>query len=316
MLAMMLALLIANRFTRRIESLRRSTRRIADGDFRPMPAHGWRDELHELTHTWRDELHELTVRFPSGSINEMAERLAQLQQTLRQTERLRLLGQVGGGLAHHLRNSVAGARLALQLHARECPPSSEHQALEVALRELSLIEGRLHGFLTLGAGDRDQESPCDLARLLDEAVALVRPRCRHLETELDWQLPQRECTVQGNCEQLSHLFLNLLGNAIDAAGTEGKVAVRWQQGTEPSSTVVVEILDNGPGPPAAIAERLFEPFVSGKPAGVGLGLALAKQTAENHRGTISWRREDGRTCFVVTLPAVSGRKHGSSLPQA
>jgi nitrogen-specific signal transduction histidine kinase len=63
------------------------------------------------------------------------------------------------------------------------------------------------------------------------------------------------------------------------------------------------VWDSGPGPAPEIAGRLFEPFVTGKPEGVGLGLAVARQVVEAHGGRIGWERRDGRTCFRVELPA-------------
>jgi nitrogen-specific signal transduction histidine kinase len=70
----------------------------------------------------------------------------------------------------------------------------------------------------------------------------------------------------------------------------------------PHSALLLEVLDSGPGPPAEIAAKLFEPFVTGKAEGVGLGLAVARQVVESHGGRISWDREGGRTRFWVELP--------------
>ena len=67
--------------------------------------------------------------------------------------------------------------------------------------------------------------------------------------------------------------------------------------------MVLEVLDSGPGPPADIADRLFEPFITGKPEGVGLGLAVASQVADAHGGTITWSRAAGHTGFRVALPS-------------
>src|SRR5206468_1958402 len=107
----------------------------------------------------------------------------------------------------------------------------------------------------------------------------------------------------GDAGQLGHLFLNVLGNAVEAAGPGGWVEVRMRRADgEESPWCLVEVMDSGPGPPADLAGRLFEPFVTGKPEGVGLGLAVARQAAEAHGGRLDWRRERGRTCFRVELP--------------
>jgi signal transduction histidine kinase len=94
----------------------------------------------------------------------------------------------------------------------------------------------------------------------------------------------------------------VIGNAIDAAGPGGWVSVGVRRKEADGLTAVVEINDSGPGPPPKVSGRLFEPFVTGKPEGVGLGLAVGRQVAEAHGGRIHWEREDGRTCFRIELP--------------
>jgi signal transduction histidine kinase len=288
--SVVLTFAVGQRLSRRIRELGRRTRLIAAGDFSPMPLPGGADELRDL----------------GGSINEMAQRLAQYEEAVRRTERLRLLGQVSGGLAHQLRNGVAGARLAVQLHARECDGRADAEALQVALRQLALVEMHLKRFLDLGRSSELRREPCDLAALLGETVELLRPQCRHAHIDLRWQPPAAggaAATVLGDAGQLGHLFLNVLTNAVEAAGPGGVVEVRLKEGE--AGRVVVEVLDSGPGPAAEVAGRLFEPFVTGKREGVGLGLAVARQVAEAHGGGIGWRREDSRTCFEITLPRLA-----------
>jgi signal transduction histidine kinase len=305
--SLILLLFVGRRLSRRIGELERRTRQIADGDFSPMPLPRGDDEIRDL----------------ARSINEMAERLAQLQDTVQKTERLRLLGQVSGGLAHQLRNGVAGARLAVQLHARECQRASElnpethgdAEALDVALRQLALLESNLKRFLDLGRTGQERRETCSLTTLVDEAVTLLRPRCRHAHIELAWQPPEADATLSGDAGQLGHLFLNVIGNAVEAAGPGGLVRVELQIADcrlpiDPKSAIgnrqsaIVEIWDSGPGPPPEICERLFEPFVTGKREGVGLGLAVTRQVTEGHGGRITWKREAEQTCFVIELPVI------------
>jgi signal transduction histidine kinase len=284
--SVVLAVGVAQRLSRRIQELERRTRQIAAGDFSPMPLSGRDDELRDL----------------GRSVNEMAQRLAQLQEAVQKNERLRLLGQVSGGLAHQLRNGVTGAILAVQLHARECNGQGDPEALAVALRQLALLEANVKRFLDLGRSDGLCRQPCDLVNLMDEAVALLRPQCRHAHTELGWQAPATRVMLDGDSSQLRHLFLNLLGNAAEAAGPGGWVEVR----IEPAQAWCnIEVTDSGPGPPADVASRLFEPFVTSKEGGVGLGLAVGKQVAEAHGGRVAWRREVDRTCFRIELPIKS-----------
>jgi signal transduction histidine kinase len=250
-----------------------------------MPLPGWNDELRDL----------------GESVNDMAQRLAQLQEAVQQTERLRLLGQVGGGLAHQLRNSVTGARLAVQLHAQDCNGKADTEALEVALRQLTLMEERLRRFLDLGRTGEARREPCSLNDLIDEAVSLLRPQCRHAHIDLSWHRPAEHFSVLGDADQLAHVLVNVIGNAIEAAGPGGSVVVSLRT-LEGKDSCAVEVMDSGPGPPPEIAERLFEPFVTSRRDGIGLGLAVAREVAQTHGGSITWRRENDRTCFRIELP--------------
>lgn len=300
--AIIVAVAVSQRLARRIQALEQRTRLIAAGDFSPMRLPQRNDELRDL----------------SQSVNQMAERLAQLQETVKQTERLRLLGQVGSGLAHQLRNGVTGARLAVQLHARACPAlpptAAQHgegavEALDVALRQLDLVEANLKRFLDLGRTEALRRESCDLAVLIGDVVTLLRPQCLHAHTTLRWQPTAGTCAIQGDPVQLGHLFLNLVTNAVEAAGNGGWVEIRLYRcaslasGGRKPPEYSIEVIDSGPGPPAAIADRLFQPFVTGKREGVGLGLAVARQVAEAHGGCVSWCRRDDATWFRIDLPA-------------
>ena len=94
-------------------------------------------------------------------------------------------------------------------------------------------------------------------------------------------------------------ILNLTLNAIDAAGPGGEIGLEVRN---VGGAVEVEVADNGPGPPSELACSLFEPFVTSKPEGVGLGLALARQVATDSGGTLSWSRSGKETRFRLTVP--------------
>lgn len=323
--SLVLTVAVTQRLSRRVRELERRTRLIAAGDFSPMPLPRRNDELRDL----------------AQSVNDMAQQLAQFQETVKLTERLRLLGQVSGGLAHQLRNGVTGARLAVQLHARTCNGQADAESLDVALRQLSLVESHLKRFLDLGKASELQKQPCDLVEIIQETVTLLRPQCRHANIDLRTSPPcpdvtsglrrdarrDEPLTVLGDRGHLGHLLLNLVSNAVDAAGPGGWIEIRWRldvaRVSKPAATVagsetgptrvIIEIIDSGPGPSPEVAERLFEPFVTGKPHGVGLGLAVARQVAQAHGGTIRWRRVDQTTCFEIELPL---HPHGSQTRHA
>ena len=284
LIAVALAFAFGSRLVRRVRGLDARTRLIAAGDFRPMPVPAANDELRDLCE----------------AVNDMARRLAAFQEELQRNERLRVLGQFSGGLAHQLRNAAAGAKLAVELFLAE-NPAADPEPLQVALRQLARIEDNLKQFLALGKPPAGAHTACDLVAIIGQAVSLLKPQCQHAGTAIMWEPPAEACIVSCEPGALAHLFGNVIGNAVEAAGARGEVQVRL---SAIEDGAFVEVADTGAGPPLAIAEKLFDPFVTGKEQGVGLGLAVAKQATDAHGGAIRWERRDGKTVFVIELPAV------------
>lgn len=272
---------IGQRLVGRIRALEKRTRQIAAGDFSPMPLPRTNDELRDL----------------SASVNEMADRLDRLNRAAASAERSRLTAQLSTGLAHQLRNGVTGAKLAVQVFLAE-NSDQDTEALRVALRQLATMEANLRRFIDLERSSEIKRELCSLNRILKDVVELTRPRCKHAGIELHCDLPRNDVRIQGDPGQLGDIFSNLIGNAVDAVGATGRVEVNLRREADHA---IVEVSDTGPGPTPALAARLFEPFVTGKPEGIGLGLAVAKHAAEAHGGTIAWHRDGGRTVFRVML---------------
>ena len=113
----------------------------------------------------------------------------------------------------------------------------------------------------------------------------------------------------GDAEALRQVLVNLILNAIEAAGRPGGAAAKVDRRISRQATApAVAVKDSGPGPAEAIRDRLFEPFVSEKPEGTGLGLFVARQIAEAHQGTLDWRQADGMTCLLWNFPSFRERR--------
>lgn len=285
------SLVISRRLSGPIGQLREQVSHIAAGDYRSIERPERNDELRDLVE----------------SVNSLAAQLDAMQQVLRRTERLSVLGQLSGGLAHELRNSVAGARLAVQLHQRACN-AGDAESLSVALRQLEITESQLRRFLAVGKPSPPNRARFELRTLVDEVVSLVRATAEHRKIAIAVQGPADGIEIEADRDQISQVLLNLLLNAIEAAGANGRVRVVL---SATASEARMQVCDNGSGPVAELGEKMFEPFVTSKPEGVGLGLAVARQIAEGHGGRIEWRRGD-ETCFEVVLPHGDVRRDGGA----
>jgi signal transduction histidine kinase len=287
LVAILTTTLLARRFVQPIQQLRKRAAAIADGDFRPVELGPRNDEIRDL----------------GLSINRMTEQLGRFEDEVRRSERLRTLGQLGAGMAHQLRNAATGALMAIELHMRKCPEDATSETLGVARRQMKLMESYLQRFLTLGRPGPHVRQRVSLAALLHDVLELVRPASNHAKIRLDHRVSEEPLYVDGEAETLRQLVLNLLMNAVEAIGSqpegEPRIVVTLAR-RDGHALLTVE--DSGPGPNPEVAARIFEPFVTGKPDGTGLGLWVAKEIVADHQGTLTWRREHERTCFTVELP--------------
>jgi len=271
------------RLARRIGAVERRVATIADGDFTPRSAGGVDDEIGRL----------------GDGVERMCGQLGLLRARLVAGERERLLGQLAAGFAHELRNALTGARLAIDLHRSRCPGSADDGSLDVARKQLAVIEEEVRGLLALSRRTESAPAPVPLAELLAEVADLVSPRSQHAGTALVVE-PAGGTVIVVRRDALRAALVNLACNALEAAGPGGHVRLAAVCGPD---GVRLRVEDDGPGPPEHLAATIHEPFVTGKPEGIGLGLAIVKAVAEEHGGRLEWHHADGRTRFEILLPA-------------
>jgi two-component system, NtrC family, sensor kinase len=148
--------------------------------------------------------------------------------------------------------------------------------------------------------DQEELAEADLNQEIERTLTLMEPRCKNcIEIERDFTtLPRMRC----HAGQLNQAFLNLLMNACDAIGDSGRITIRTRA---ENGHVRLEFEDDGPGIPADVRDRVFEPFYTTKPVGqgTGLGLSLTHGIIERHAGRI-WVESDSGvgTRFVIELP--------------
>lgn len=296
LVAVAMATWLAQRFARPIHRLGARTAAIAQGDFTPMPLPRRNDELRDL----------------AESINRMTGQLADYEERVRHNERLRTVGQLGASMAHQLRNAATGGRMAIELHCRECPRGEGDESLDVALRQLRLMESYLRQFLSLEEPRASLRERLDLVALGRDVLGLLQPTCQHAGVTLVFSTPSEPLFLRGDPSAIRQLVTNLALNAIEAAvGNPTEVPRVWVELDARGDRGFLRVQDTGPGPDASVRDRLFSSFVTTKPAGFGLGLYVAHQIAERHGGRLSWERVGSRTLFQFEFPLISEQSHGA-----
>lgn len=291
-LMFLLSLAMANQVTRPLANLKNQVQQIAQGNVSPIP------EIRS-----NDEIRDLNV-----SINEMAIKLGDHDAQLRKNERLRTMVQFGSSIAHHLRNSATGCKMAVELLAvdhREIAKSDDYQ---VALRQLGLMNNYIKKFLLLSkssdAEHVDEPQLIQLAPILENVVFLLSPSAKHLNVEMTVHSDCDDSKIRILEEDAEQLMMNLITNGITAASEKsanlagGEKAFVTIKLSVHDGSVTFSVTDSGAGPPEEIADSIFQPFVTGSKEGTGLGLSLVREVAERTNGNIQWKRQDNSTTFT------------------
>src|SRR6185295_4729384 len=207
------------------------------------------------------------------------------------------------------RNPLASIRGAAQeLQTSALPGEDDRQLLQVVIRESDRLDEIISEFLDY-ASDRPMEMGlCDLAEVLHETVQLLEARGHH-NVEIRREIP-RTMLCRGAPDKLKQVFLNLGINALDACAQSmriGHMSVRCtpSRGPQPDlrEGVTVEVSDDGCGVSRENLGRVFDPFFSTKPKGVGMGLAIARKIVQAHGGDITLESQEGKGTLVkVWLP--------------
>lgn len=236
----------------------------------------------------------------SRALSHMVAELRRHEETLVRSEKLAAIGQMTGAVAHEIRNPLAAMKLTVQMLVRGAASPADREALDVLDREIARLQFTVDELFDLaqpvtGEAVRSPLEPVvsDVLRLLDPEFVHRRVTCRR-----EFQ-PAPE--VRLDPRRFPRVIMNLCRNAIQAMPEGGTLTVSIAPTSGGGARVIVR--DSGPGLSDEVKVRLFEPFVSTKPGGVGLGLVITKRLVEEHGGRLDVGSDSGGSTFTVSLPA-------------
>jgi len=238
----------------------------------------------------------------------------QLEERERLRDRLASLGEMAAGIAHELKNPLAGIEVMAGLLRRQVPDSPDAQSLLAdILSEAKLANSIVVEMLEFVRPIRLQVEHTGIPEAIHGAVQLADTKAARGSIAVDVRVPVDVPQIQGDQHQLTQLFTNLLINAYEAMEGRGRVAITastvlQDDGGEGREAVRVEMQDNGPGMSPDVAEHVFDPFFTTKAQGSGLGLAIVRKIVDAHDGQIDLRTvPGGGTLIRVTLPVSVSR---------
>ena len=280
---------IAHRISRPIQELTAGLTRFAGGDW---------DQ--RLATTRDDEVGSAVEAF-----NHMAEQLRRNRERLVYLTQMSSWETLARKTAHELKNSLTPIRLTVEEMLARQPQSDRafmQEAAQIVISEIETLERRVRAFSEFASEPPVNPEPLDINAVVTERVSLLKPA--HPETTYRCTLAAAAPTVYAGADLVKGILTNLLENGAEAAGPGGTVEVATRgQGHE----VVVEVHDTGPGLGEEAARTLFEPTITFKKHGMGLGLSIARKNALRMGGDLTLIEGTlGGAGFRVTLPAVRG----------
>lgn len=297
MVVILISLYLITSITRPVGELLNATRTIKQGDLQFRIERQLKDEFQEL----------------ASSFNEMAVSLQEQYQKLQQTERLAVVGELAAGMAHEIKNPLAGIKVSVEVLNQDLELDQEDREVFLGvINEVDRINGLLNSLLSYARPPKPAIVSFDVKEILDATIqaaqySLKSPgyeaEQKHKEVnfvkDYDPDVPE----IVADPAQLQQVFLNLLLNAIDAIPEQGTVTAQTRK--FPNETVEISIIDTGKGVDRQDLDKVFNPFFTTKSNGTGLGLAVSRRLVEQHSGgsiTVVNNPYGMGVTFTVTLP--------------
>jgi two-component system sensor histidine kinase AtoS len=229
------------------------------------------------------------------------------EEALQRAQQIRIAGELATGLAHEIKNPLAGIKLTIQMLLEEqCLSTEDRVVVKKVIDEIKRIELLIKGLLNFARPPQPQLANTDVNAVLETVISLVLHGqaslrdgiqiVKHLEEDLP--------PAFADPMQLHQIFMNLMLNAVDAMPEGGTITLRTAFNRE-LDTVQIDISDTGAGFDKGVENQLFKPFFTTKAKGTGLGLAITKRLIEDHGGSIHLENNVDRGALVrINLPAV------------
>ena len=253
-----------------------------------------------------------------STISEQAEQ--ERLMMARETEALRAqqmttLAQLATGVAHEIRNPLTCIKMLIQVNrskfAIEGLPTDD---LELVEQEIRRMERSINSLLDFARPEQAEFIQFAIQEAIQKTHRLVEGRCQAQKVVTSLEVPVEPVFVFGDSSQIQQLLLNLALNALDAIPTGGRLTISVAQ---LNRELEILVLDSGAGIESRVLERLFAPFVTTKPNGIGLGLGICRRIADAHGGTLAGsNRSCGGAQFRLKLPIATENNTPAVLPPA
>ncbi len=246
----------------------------------------------------------------ADSFDRLMNRLEHAKRLLARSERLATLGKTAAGVAHELRNPLSAVKMHVRILRDEIAAEGPADpAFGVILKEIDRMELYLSELMSVASEGRafnaDRIEPVSLAEAVDSVLVLLAGRLAHAKVVAETEITSEECAL-GDRGRIRQVLINLVINAVEAMPRGGTIRIGVEATGETGRRMVrCSIADEGTGVRVENDADIFDPFVSTKPDGAGLGLYLSKRIIESLDGTMTFENVPGGAVFRFELPSAA-----------
>jgi signal transduction histidine kinase len=256
-----------------------------------------------------DEVKALSLRFQNliDDVDQTKSKLKWSREHLQQAEKWAMVGKLAAGVAHSVRNPLTSVKMRLFSMERSLALSpTQKEDFEVISEEIRHIDTIVGNFLEFSRSPKLKMQKICPSDAVDVVLQLLRHRLESYDVKVEVKREKRLREILADPDQLKEVLVNLIVNACEAMVNGGCISIVEEENATDSMgpAVVIRVSDTGPGVPASIQEKLFQPFFSTKEEGTGLGLSIATRIVEEHGGWLDLKSKEGQgATFIITLPA-------------
>jgi len=306
--AAVVSLIWATQMTRSLGQLTHAAQAIGQGNFDVQVAVPSRDEVGQL----------------AGSFNQMASELhgreralKEAQAQLIQSEKMAAFGQLGAGIAHEVKNPLAGIQGMIQLTSRSLSAdNAPHETCAILEKETKRCRAIIDSLLKFARQENLAPEPIALEDVVADTKAILHHELSLHRIALETAIPPNLPLIHGSANQIQQVLMNLILNAEQAMEPRGHGTVEVRAAQRDDRFIELFVKDDGPGIPRAVQARIFEPFFTTKAPGkgTGLGLAVTFGIMRAHGGAIHVESEEGRGTTFILRFRVAGSHPATDAP--
>lgn len=257
----------------------------------------------EYAQRLRAEAAAIQLQESYDQLRQQADLILEIEEQLRQADRLTTLGELSAGLAHEIRNPLGSIRGTAEiLQGAFDAKDRYHEFTTILIKEVDRLNQVLENYLRYARPDTTEQRQFSLAPVLDEVLQLTAVKARKNQVTVDVDIDVAN-PVAGDANQCKQAFLNLILNALQVMGAKGEGGCLSILATTNDNKAVLRFCDTGPGLSEEQRQKIFKPFYTTRSQGTGLGLAITERIVQNHGGTIQVESLPKQgCCFELRLP--------------